>query len=292
MRPHPLLAGLMALVCAHCAAPAYANTTTANLGLNKPAVGADADVWGAYLNANADLLDAELSRTSQGDAAYAISAANRYVALTAALTAPRTWTLPAAGALKTGQAIVVIDEAAGISAANTLTLARSGSDTINGGASFVLNAARSVAVLRSDGASKWTVAGVPTAGTWTPTISFATPGTSSIAYSTQIGRYTRVGDLVYLDFQIIFTPTLGTASGALLIGGLPFAAASAGPQAGMVGSVGSNLSWTAGSFLVLIFQDPTHLTLTQIPGNAYILPGNCTNAASHTLAGSIAYKAS
>lgn len=37
---------------------ALANSTTTNLGLNKPSVGADADAWGAYLNTNADTLDA------------------------------------------------------------------------------------------------------------------------------------------------------------------------------------------------------------------------------------------
>jgi hypothetical protein len=37
---------------------APANTTTTNLGLNKPDVGADADAWGGYLNTNADTLEA------------------------------------------------------------------------------------------------------------------------------------------------------------------------------------------------------------------------------------------
>jgi hypothetical protein len=37
------------------------NVLTPNLGLNKPAVGGDDDVWGGLLNANADVLDAALA---------------------------------------------------------------------------------------------------------------------------------------------------------------------------------------------------------------------------------------
>ncbi len=129
---------------------------TPNLGLTKPTVGADADAWGALVNGNADLVDAEWSRTARGDAGYAIAPADRFVCLTAALTAPRSFTLPAASALKTGQAITVLDEAGGGSANNTLSIVRAGADTINGASSLVLNAARASVVLRSDGVSKWT----------------------------------------------------------------------------------------------------------------------------------------
>jgi microcystin-dependent protein len=85
---------------------------------------------------------------------------------------------------------------------------------------------------------KWIVLAVPatsvgsisveTEGTWTPTMAFATPGDSSIVLSSQIGRYTRLGRMVFLTFQMItstFTHT--TASGNLTISGLPFTANSA-----------------------------------------------------------------
>ena len=72
-------------------------------------------------------------------------------------------------------------------------------------------------------------------GSWTPTITFATPGDLSVAYaaSGQIGRYTRIGNLMHVTGRIVtstFTHT--TAAGALKIGGLPTAV-----------TVISNFSW-------------------------------------------------
>jgi hypothetical protein len=62
-------------------------------------------------------------------------------------------------------------------------------------------------------------------GAWTPSITFATPGDQSIAYSRQVGRYIRIGDLVHIRFGVITsTFTHATASGALSMGTLPFAA--------------------------------------------------------------------
>lgn len=63
-------------------------------------------------------------------------------------------------------------------------------------------------------------------GDWTPVLTFATPGDLSVAYSTQVGRYTRIGRQVTVFCAITtssFTHT--TASGALQISGLPFTSA-------------------------------------------------------------------
>lgn len=60
-------------------------------------------------------------------------------------------------------------------------------------------------------------------GTFTPTITFATPGDLSVAYATQIGLYTKVGRMCAFNFTVTtstFTHT--TASGALTVAGLPF----------------------------------------------------------------------
>jgi len=58
---------------------------------------------------------------------------------------------------------------------------------------------------------------------WTPVGTFATPGDLAIGYAAQIGTYTKIGDRVLVDFQLVtssFTHT--TAAGNLRITGLPF----------------------------------------------------------------------
>lgn len=70
-------------------------------------------------------------------------------------------------------------------------------------------------------------------GDWTPTITCDTPGDLSVTYSSQVGKYTKIGRLVHLQFYIVtsaFTHT--TASGSLRIGGIPFTAASGIEHAG------------------------------------------------------------
>lgn len=72
--------------------------------------------------------------------------------------------------------------------------------------------------------------GLDSASTWTPTITFATPGDLSVAYTTQSGIYVKIGDMVFASFSIqtsTFTHT--TASGDCRIGGFPFSSKDAGP---------------------------------------------------------------
>jgi hypothetical protein len=60
-------------------------------------------------------------------------------------------------------------------------------------------------------------------GTWTPGFKFSIPGTSSISFGAQTGRYTKIGSMVYASFALIFDLTKGTAAGDASITGLPFA---------------------------------------------------------------------
>ncbi len=64
-------------------------------------------------------------------------------------------------------------------------------------------------------------------GTYTPAITFATPGDLAVAYTTQYGDYEKIGRQVVVRWNIVtssFTHT--TAAGSLSITGLPFAATS------------------------------------------------------------------
>lgn len=59
-------------------------------------------------------------------------------------------------------------------------------------------------------------------GTWTPTLSFTTPGDLSVTYTTRLADYLDLGRVKLLNFNILtsaFTHT--TASGSLIISGIP-----------------------------------------------------------------------
>ena len=69
-------------------------------------------------------------------------------------------------------------------------------------------------------------------GTWTP--SFSTTGTNftSVTYITQTGRYTRIGDVVYIAGSLYTSAaTIGSASGDLVLAGLPFTVNASRPAA-------------------------------------------------------------
>ena len=75
------------------------------------------------------------------------------------------------------------------------------------------------------GAAVWHLGVVPEEGTWTPVLTFTTAGDLSVGYSTQAATYRKVGSLVYVAALIATsTFTFTTASGSLLVTGLPFTA--------------------------------------------------------------------
>lgn len=97
------------------------------------------------------------ARTGQGNANHTFTAADGPVlALTAALSAARTWTLGAASSYNAGARVWVVDEVGGVTVANTLTIAAAGADTIEGGTSVKLATPYGAVCLESDGTSKWT----------------------------------------------------------------------------------------------------------------------------------------
>ncbi len=99
---------------------------------------------------------AAVARTQVGDVAYAVVPTDRTVAMTA-LTAARVLTLPAASAYPQGATLTVVDESGACSASATISLARVGSDTINGAASAVIASPYGYLALQSNGSNKWTI---------------------------------------------------------------------------------------------------------------------------------------
>jgi len=118
-------------------------------------------------------------------------------------------------------------------------------------------------------------------GTWTPAFTFVTPGTSSFVYGTQTGHYTKVGNLVTLQFVLtVNSATVGTGSGFLLITGQPFVGKSGITQSGSVSYASGytvNMPTTfeilTSSFYVL--SQPSNVAGTLI--SATNVPGGGTN---------------
>ena len=73
-------------------------------------------------------------------------------------------------------------------------------------------------------------------GTFSPTFVPSGTGFSSISYSQQTGHYTKVGNLVSIGLRVsVSALTTGSASGYLMVGGLPFTASNTAYSSVVVG---------------------------------------------------------
>jgi len=82
-----------------------------------------------------------------------------------------------------------------------------------------------------------------------PTVALTTPGTSSIAYTTQTCSYTKIGNVVTFVLTLNFTPTIGTGSGNLIIAtNLPANPGTITPLS--VAAMNSSWSWPASRTMV------------------------------------------
>ena len=101
-------------------------------------------------------------------------------------------------------------------------------------------------------------------GTWTPTIvGSSTTGTGT--YSYQVGRYTKIGNLVNLSCYIAWSAHTGT--GNMYLGNLPFTSANISDfyQAGTIGQC-NNMGLTANNYpLIYVPFNATTATLVQQP---------------------------
>lgn len=60
-------------------------------------------------------------------------------------------------------------------------------------------------------------------GSWTPVLTFATPGDLAVTYAVRTGHYTKIGNAVFATFGLTTSSfTWSTASGACRITGIPF----------------------------------------------------------------------
>jgi hypothetical protein len=128
--------------------------------------------------------------------------------------------------------------------------------------------------------------------TFTPTLAFATPGTSSFAYTAQIGHYQKIGNWVSYFFAINFTPTIGTGTGQLRIA-LPFP--SAQEYSGSVSTATAPFVWPAGALTVGVRAVGNQsyaaiYSLKSASATVDFTNANLTDAAAHVLRGTLRYK--
>ncbi|SEM68585.1 hypothetical protein SAMN04515666_11911 [Bosea lupini] len=119
-------------------------------------VGHDGATTGGIKVARLDEVSSEVLR-AVGNTNFSFQITDRMVVSNTAFTAPRTGTLPAANAVSAGRTITFFDTLPAINGANTLTIARAGSDTINGATSLVCSTPGGRWDLVSDGVSRWSV---------------------------------------------------------------------------------------------------------------------------------------
>ena len=202
--------GLITAISAATCAPAWSSIAS------KPTTVSGFGITDALTTANnlSDVSNKATARGSSGlnifaaanvgDANYTITATDRGVNLTTTLTAVRTLTLPAANAVNKGEPIIVSDGAGAINGSNTISVARAGSDTINGVTSVSLSTQYAVAMFISDGSSKWTylVAGAGGGGGGSGTVTsiatgrFITGGPVTTSGTVELGIEKIVQDLL------------------------------------------------------------------------------------------------
>ena len=93
---------------------------------------------------------------TRGDSNFTIPNDYRVLSLVANLTASRTWTLPSAATVTSGDRIFIYDTVGGVSAAYPLVIAAPTGNTINGASSITLSNAFAGITIVSNSGTQWT----------------------------------------------------------------------------------------------------------------------------------------
>lgn len=132
-------------------------------------------------------------------------------------------------------------------------------------------------------------------GTWTPALTFSTPGDLNTVYSLQVGEYVLADGVVRASFAITATTfTHATASGSSRIAGLPFTART---LSGMVwsGSLSVFRGISKASYAQFGVQVASATNFVALTANANGLPNatvdvaDLSSGALKTMYGVIAY---
>lgn len=117
-----------------------------------------------------------------------------------------------------------------------------------------------------------TLLGAPTysVGTWTPRYTNDAGGgvANTLTYSTQLGQYVKVGNMVWVTGRLVVASVAGANGFNLSIAGLPFNVAQ-GTQYHSIGTVGYRVAWaTVGPTNMYFFPGSARANLTTLGGGA------------------------
>lgn len=109
---------------------------------------------------------------------------------------------------------------------------------------------------KGSGTGSDTLSHYESAGTFTPDITYVTPGTFTKTATTS-GRYVKIGPLIYFDITIAWTAwSVGTASGSLQITGSPYSGMATGTNMGLsIASYG--VAFPAGTVAISPYLAPS-----------------------------------
>lgn len=128
---------------------------------------------------------------------------------------------------------------------------------------------------------------------WTPVFTFATPGNLSVSYAVQNGWYSRIGNIVTVNFSLTATPTFTTASGIALVTGLPFTSNSATENTTVGAVYIENIIITPFTYVVSSIDDNSSFIVFSgcmtgaAAGN--LSPGSFTSGVSMTMISTLTY---
>ena len=128
-------------------------------------------------------------------------------------------------------------------------------------------------------------------GTWTPTYVPQNGSFSAISYGFASGSYVRIGSMVWVSWSMRTSGiTVGSASGVVFVGGLPFTSINAAPGAAVALGVGTDFGVNnAGAGLVA--QNDNKITLYQLGNNTTITVADLsTGGANNFTSGFVCYR--
>lgn len=129
-------------------------------------------------------------------------------------------------------------------------------------------------------------------GSWTPQITFGTPGDLSVTYSTQAGYYQKFHTMVAIGFRIVTSAfSHSTASGNMFITGLPFT--SSGSNAAVAGLIWGGINKSGYSDIDGLLGTAAAQIAIQASGNGVsptnVTPADVPSGGTVTLRGSMVY---